>query len=107
MGRLAHVDHADDVVHIAVFPAAVVDGVLLHRDLGTVEDGGLRRNSSQLGKVTASGTERTSFMSFQMKRLGVEPCEGYIRQRLAAMLRRSEERGARRQGDAQLTLYLS
>lgn len=36
-----HVDHAVDVVNIAVFPTSVVDGIFLHCDLGAVEDGGL------------------------------------------------------------------
>lgn len=37
----AYVDHAANVVDVAVLPTTVVDSILLHGDLGAVEDGGL------------------------------------------------------------------
>jgi hypothetical protein len=45
-----NVDHSVDVVHVAVLPATVMDGILVHGDLGTVEDRGLREGRKVSGR---------------------------------------------------------
>lgn len=58
-------EHSIDVMDIAVFPATMMDIVLWHGDLGTVEDGWLWIFVSR--SRYAKMEECTSFISFQMK----------------------------------------
>jgi hypothetical protein len=61
-------EHPVDIMDVAVLPATMVDQVLGHGNLGSVENGRLDvvRQSWDQTEARASSTLHTSFMSFQM-----------------------------------------
>lgn len=62
---LTYVEHAVDVVHIAMLPSAVVNVVARHADFRTIEDRRLHPLFSY-GLDRVMETPLTSFMSFQI-----------------------------------------
>lgn len=65
---LTYVKHSVDVVDVTMFPTAVMDVILGHSNLGSVEHGGLVSGHLSSGRAKQN---HTSFISFQMNTFSV------------------------------------